>query len=438
MWASLGMTVKNIGKLRKNPLMKDRYRTINSLDFDTLFPDAWEITVNIKDLTPNNFNTYIHHFIHGFESNVQILQNVVTKDKWVTAAKSADQDALRKQLSDARAAALKTQEQNNLLFVQGQQLETLVKQAMHKDTGGKSTARARNAAEEKHVEQVRADQNAVIAAQRKVANINQEITSAVASGADSKKIKELEKQRDAELKKLAEAQEQLTGNAKKQAEADAVRNGFVPGTPEYDAYVDANTKILSGQKTDEQLRIEETINKTLTQEQIKQAAEEIASGQKAHLYYYTQAQIGQKVDDNYKFVTAKGFNIDETDKYASDLDFIKNEIVYGHGDSANNMRTNWAKLTAEEQAEVIQILHDGGNVNILARSDSKNLSTAELMANMRKTPAEAKAKAVTLEAQRQANAAAQRKANTRMSDLGEAASKASMYGDNYGGAWPTG
>ena len=59
----MGTTVTFHGKLRKNEYMNSVYgKTIKSITSDTLWPDAWKIDVRLKDLTPNNFNTYIEYF----------------------------------------------------------------------------------------------------------------------------------------------------------------------------------------------------------------------------------------------------------------------------------------------------------------------------------------------------------------------------------------
>jgi flagellar biosynthesis GTPase FlhF len=122
--------------------------------------------------------------------------------------------------------------------------------------------------------------------------------------------------------------------------------------------------------------------------------------------------------------------------YASELDVIKNKIVYGEGNTATNMRANWSRFTAEEQAEIIKILHDGGNADILANADSKNMSTANLMDTMRKTPAEAKAAAAAAEAKRKAEEAAaaeaKRKADALEAERSQRLADAAMY-SNYNG-----
>jgi hypothetical protein len=117
MWASVGAEIKMIGKLRKNRSMYLRYgHSIKSLDENTLFPDAWEITVHIKDLTPNNFNTYIHHFIHGFQSNIEIIRTKVKKDNWITNTDAATRAAMRKQLDELRKSRQGNAENSFVLF----------------------------------------------------------------------------------------------------------------------------------------------------------------------------------------------------------------------------------------------------------------------------------------------------------------------------------
>jgi hypothetical protein len=117
MWASVGAEIKMIGKLRKNRSMYLRYgHSIKSLDENTLFPDAWEINVQIKDLTPNNFNTYIHHFIHGFQSNIEIIRTKVKKDNWITTTDAATREAMRKQLDELRKSRQGNAENSFVLF----------------------------------------------------------------------------------------------------------------------------------------------------------------------------------------------------------------------------------------------------------------------------------------------------------------------------------
>jgi hypothetical protein len=62
--------------LRKNKEAVQFFKShgIKSIDEDMLWPDAWKLSIKIKDLTPNNFNTYIHYFNHGFgDANFKLL-----------------------------------------------------------------------------------------------------------------------------------------------------------------------------------------------------------------------------------------------------------------------------------------------------------------------------------------------------------------------------
>lgn len=118
MWASIGAKINTIGKLRKNRSMYLRYgHAIKSLDENTLFPDAWEITINAKDLTPNNFNTYIHHFIHGFQSNVEIIKTKVTNNAWINDIKNPDERAkLKAELDKMRQSRTQNELKDFVLF----------------------------------------------------------------------------------------------------------------------------------------------------------------------------------------------------------------------------------------------------------------------------------------------------------------------------------
>ena len=65
-FAGLGIEAKCIGKLRTCDFMYKKYgNTIKSITNSTLYPDAYEININIVDLTPNNFNAYIKYLKDG-------------------------------------------------------------------------------------------------------------------------------------------------------------------------------------------------------------------------------------------------------------------------------------------------------------------------------------------------------------------------------------
>jgi len=76
-WASIGTTITNVGKLRKNNFMAERYdNVIKSIDKDILWPDAWKISINIKPLVPNNFNMYMSYYLHGYGTTFKKMRNI--------------------------------------------------------------------------------------------------------------------------------------------------------------------------------------------------------------------------------------------------------------------------------------------------------------------------------------------------------------------------
>lgn len=88
-WAAVGSNITFEGKLRKNDYMNKIYgKTIKSINSDTLWPDAWKIDIQIKDLTPNNFNTYAEYFVHGYgsEDQLKILQNLTNTSSGIAGA----------------------------------------------------------------------------------------------------------------------------------------------------------------------------------------------------------------------------------------------------------------------------------------------------------------------------------------------------------------
>ena len=73
-WAALDMSVEADGKLRLCSKIAEDHNQIKSIDKDTLWPEVWKVSIQIKSLTPHNFNAYIHHFVHGFaEGTVKLL-----------------------------------------------------------------------------------------------------------------------------------------------------------------------------------------------------------------------------------------------------------------------------------------------------------------------------------------------------------------------------
>lgn len=75
-WATVKSTFNCEGRLRTNHFMYTKYNAsvtndsmvpkINSITEDTLWPDAWEVTLEITPLSIHNFNTYVDYFANGF------------------------------------------------------------------------------------------------------------------------------------------------------------------------------------------------------------------------------------------------------------------------------------------------------------------------------------------------------------------------------------
>lgn len=69
-WASMGSEFQAMGKLRTNDWMYDKYANgnikIGMIDYDTLWPDAWHVTLKIHPLSLWNFNTHMAYYLHGF------------------------------------------------------------------------------------------------------------------------------------------------------------------------------------------------------------------------------------------------------------------------------------------------------------------------------------------------------------------------------------
>ena len=80
-WAAMDAVVTFEGKLRKSKDVSRSLREygINSIDEDMLWPDAWKISLNIRDLTPNNFNLYAEYYARGYiEDEVAMLGNQIS------------------------------------------------------------------------------------------------------------------------------------------------------------------------------------------------------------------------------------------------------------------------------------------------------------------------------------------------------------------------
>jgi hypothetical protein len=69
-WAAIDIEVTFEGKLKRNIDASLYFQKlgIKSIDLDMLWPEAWKVKVEIKDLTPNNFNLYAEYYQHGFNA----------------------------------------------------------------------------------------------------------------------------------------------------------------------------------------------------------------------------------------------------------------------------------------------------------------------------------------------------------------------------------
>jgi hypothetical protein len=67
------------GKLRKHQeASKELSKYSKAIDENMLWPEAWKVRVEIKDLTPNNFNLYAEYYQRGFKvEEIKSLENYV-------------------------------------------------------------------------------------------------------------------------------------------------------------------------------------------------------------------------------------------------------------------------------------------------------------------------------------------------------------------------
>ena len=67
-FAAMGITVDYVGKCRRNEYVVEKINSNQKpikLDKNMLFPDAYKLTLSIKDLTPNNFNVFLEPLMEG-------------------------------------------------------------------------------------------------------------------------------------------------------------------------------------------------------------------------------------------------------------------------------------------------------------------------------------------------------------------------------------
>jgi hypothetical protein len=78
-WAAIDIDVTFEGKLRKHQeASKELSKYSKAIDENMLWPEAWKVRVEIKDLTPNNFNLYAEYYQRGFKAEeIKSLENYV-------------------------------------------------------------------------------------------------------------------------------------------------------------------------------------------------------------------------------------------------------------------------------------------------------------------------------------------------------------------------
>lgn len=94
MWCSIDVTIETVGKLRTNDYMYKKYNApadeapaerqnknkIGSIEKDTLWPDAWKVSMQIKPLTPNNYNMQMDYYINGMNADAMVYQDGAESD----------------------------------------------------------------------------------------------------------------------------------------------------------------------------------------------------------------------------------------------------------------------------------------------------------------------------------------------------------------------
>lgn len=84
-FCNITISVDMNGKLRRNEKV---LRKINSngctLPSTTMFPDVYQLTLHVEDLTPNHFNNYVNYLINGDAGSVGDLINIDNKSRAVS------------------------------------------------------------------------------------------------------------------------------------------------------------------------------------------------------------------------------------------------------------------------------------------------------------------------------------------------------------------
>lgn len=105
-FAAMGVEIVHVGKLRVNSGVSNSLSGMKSINANTLYPDAWKVTLNIQDLCPNNFNNYVEYLMKGKDGQVSV-GTAVEKFNTNTAAKKIAGDAITG-IKDAAGNVIKT------------------------------------------------------------------------------------------------------------------------------------------------------------------------------------------------------------------------------------------------------------------------------------------------------------------------------------------
>lgn len=91
-WASLQSEFQAIGKLRTNQHMYANYNgKIGMIDGETLWPQAWSVSLTINPLSPWNFNTHMAYYLHGFGA-AQRTRLAQMKTSWMNTGKTLENE----------------------------------------------------------------------------------------------------------------------------------------------------------------------------------------------------------------------------------------------------------------------------------------------------------------------------------------------------------
>lgn len=115
-WAVMNSEITFEGKLRKNNRASEYLGNFSKaiydqnnykkdetgknkgfIDSDMLWPDAWKVKFEIKDLTPDNFNLYADYFLNGYDVNyLQKYEDSISIGKAATDLASYIRDMFSK------------------------------------------------------------------------------------------------------------------------------------------------------------------------------------------------------------------------------------------------------------------------------------------------------------------------------------------------------